>query len=132
VALNQGLRVIHLDTNILILSVGLKHPAREMLRYWSEQGMPLAVSSMVWAEFLCGPVTPALIRAWEHVLASRIVAVDARIAEHAAALFNHTGRRARSLPDCLIAATAMLEDAKLATLNRKDFAPFAPHGLQFV
>ena len=90
----------------------------------------MAVSTMVWAEFLCGPVSRESIRAWEQVLAGRILALDARIAEQAAALFNQTGRRLRSLPDCIIAATAINQSAKLATLNREDFAPFASHGLQ--
>jgi predicted nucleic acid-binding protein len=47
----------------------------------------------------------------------------------AALLFNQTGRRSRSLADCMIAAVAIRCGAKLATINAADFQPFTPHGL---
>jgi predicted nucleic acid-binding protein len=52
--------------------------------------------------------------------------VDAALA---ASLFNHTGRRSRSLADCMIAAVAIRCGAKLATLNTGDFQPLTGHGL---
>jgi predicted nucleic acid-binding protein len=119
---------IHLDTNILILVAEPAHPVREDLRRWSDAGARLSVSAMAWAEFRCGPVTPALLQAWEALL-SGIVPVDRELAEFAAGLFNLSGRRARSLPDCLIAATAIRAGARLATLNPGDFEPLLDHGL---
>jgi predicted nucleic acid-binding protein len=47
----------------------------------------------------------------------------------AADLFNQTGRRSRSLADCMIAAVAIRCGAKLATINTPDFQPFVRHGL---
>ena len=47
----------------------------------------------------------------------------------AARLFNRTGRRSRSLADCMIAAVAIRCGAKLATINAADFQPFTAHGL---
>jgi predicted nucleic acid-binding protein len=121
--------VIHLDTNILIFATDPQHRVRAQLQSWLAQGEHLGVSSMAWAEFRCGPVTEALINSWQQLLGAHIVAVDRAVAELAADLFNASGRRSRSLPDCLIAATAIRADARLATLNEQDFAPFLSHGL---
>ena len=48
----------------------------------------------------------------------------------AAELFNKTGRRRESRFDCLIAATAILSRAEVATVNESDFKVFVPHGLK--
>ena len=42
---------------------------------------------------------------------------------------NQTGRRSRSLADCMIGAVAIRCGAKLATINASDFHPFLPFGL---
>jgi len=89
------------------------------------------MSSVAWAEFLSGPVTEAetievrsLIDDIEH-FGER----DARVA---ADLFNQTGRRSRSLPDCMIAALAIRCGATLATVNLRDFRRFEPFGLKLL
>ena len=48
----------------------------------------------------------------------------------AARLFNVTGRRRGSVPDCLIAAAAITEEAELATEDREDFQRLTGHGLK--
>ena len=121
--------VIHLDTNILIAIAAPESPLRIELQRWLAQGFSVAVSAMTWAEFKCGPASPEFIEAWRVLLVDRIVPIDQTLAELAAALFNQTGRRSRSLPDCLVAATAIHSDAQLATLNRSDFDLFAKFGL---
>jgi len=45
-------------------------------------------------------------------------------------LFNKPGRRRGSRFDCLIAATAILAQAEVATVNQSDFKVFVPHGLK--
>lgn len=122
--------MLHLDTNILIFGLQPGHTAHGLLRQWAQDTEPVAVSAMAWAEFRCGPVGESAIDAWEQAVGNAVIAVDRGIAERASVLFNQTGRRARSLPDCIIAATAILHDAKLATLNRRDFEPFRTHGLE--
>lgn len=124
--------LIHLDTNILIFAADPGHPVREALRQWRGQSARFAVSAMTWAEFRCGPVTPALLRTWEKILTKGIAPVDRHTADLAAELFNLSGRRSRSLPDCLIAACTIQAGAQLATLNRADFAPLLEHGLTLI
>jgi predicted nucleic acid-binding protein len=65
-------------------------------------------------------------------IGGHIVDVDDAIAEHAAVLFNHAGRKRRLRTDSLIAATAILAGAELATYNADDFSPFTEHGLTLI
>ena len=120
---------LHLDTNVLIFGLDPHHPARRQFRSWRVAGEPVAVSAMAWAEFRCGPVTPDSVRAWEQAIGEAVIPLDRTIAELGASLFNQTGRRSRSLSDCLIAATAIRFGARLATLNQSDFEPLLAHGL---
>jgi len=58
------------------------------------------------------------------------VPFEADDASKAAALFNATGRRSRSLQDCMIAAAAIRANAELATINVKGFRRFEQSGLR--
>ncbi|MEW6168347.1 MAG: PIN domain-containing protein [Pseudomonadota bacterium] len=123
--------MIHLDTNLLVALPVLareKHPLTQRI----SKGEPAAVSSLVWFEYMCGPLTEAeqpLVRA---VIGGRIVGLDDMIAERAAVLFNAVGRKRSLRTDSLIAATAILEGAELATFNADDFTPFVAHGLGLI
>ena len=123
--------MIHLDTNYLIGL--LVRGSREAIEVdgWLANGEPLAASAIAWTEFLNGPVTPTEISWAEAVLQSRIVPLGRLEAILAAELFNKTGRRRGSRFDCLVAATAILGQAEVATVNQSDFKPFVPHGLRF-
>lgn len=120
---------LHLDTDVLILGLAPGHALRERLSHWSGQGASFAVSALAWSEFVCGPVSITAVQAWERLLKGAIVPLDARISARAALLFNLTGRRAHSLPQCIVAATAMHVEAELLTLKPEDYERFVPHGL---
>lgn len=121
--------VIHLDTNVLIAAGPTGASIRGVLDRWATGDFGLGVSALAWSEFCCGPVPATLVARWEFAIAHGIVPLDQAIAEHAASLFNASGRRTRSLPDCVIAATAIRHGARLATMNASDFKPFVSHGL---
>ena len=115
--------MIHFDTNFLIQACMANSPAHLQFRAWSAAGEVFGVSTVAWAEYLCGPLDPAA-----EAIARRIfpnpeafLAADAALA---ADLFNRTGRRSRSLADCMIAAVAIRCGAKLATIDAQDFNPF--------
>jgi predicted nucleic acid-binding protein len=122
--------MIHLDTNYLI-GLPVKGSAAALeVDSWLATGELLAASAIAWTEFLNGPVTPLEVSRAEAVLESRIIPFGLPEAVLAAELFNKTGRRRGSRFDCLIAATAIREQAQVATINQLDFKVFIPHGLK--
>lgn len=122
--------MIHLDTNYLIGLLVKGSSQSADVDGWLTGGELLAASAIAWTEFLNGPVTPAEISRANAVLQSRIVSFGQPEAALAAELFNKTGRRRGSRFDCLIAATAILAQAEVATINQSDFKVFVPHGLK--
>jgi predicted nucleic acid-binding protein len=121
--------MIHLDANFLIGSLkNLSAPAIS-LRNWLRQGEAFAASAVAWAEFLNGPVRPDQIQRVEYLIQGNIIPLGRSEAEISAQLFNQTGRRRGSQPDCFIAATAICANARLATQNQKHFLPFVSGGL---
>jgi predicted nucleic acid-binding protein len=122
--------MIHLDTNYLIgLLVQGSREASDADQ-WLASGESLATSAIAWCEFLNGPVSATESSQVEAVLQSQVVAFGKAEAALAADLFNKTGRRRGSRFDCLIAATTILSQAELATINQSDFKPFVAHGLK--
>jgi predicted nucleic acid-binding protein len=123
--------MIHLDTSFLIHALVPDSEADRQLREWLHSGVPLGVSTIVWAEFLCGP-----IKAHEIELAARIIPEQvpfiAEDAELSARLFNLGGRRRGSMADCMIAATTMRCGASLATANPDDFRKLGSTGLKII
>ena len=112
--------MIHLDTSFLIRALGRGTPEDRALRRWIANGKSLAVCSVAWAEFQCGPLTSS-----ELAVAGAIIDEHRDFtrsdAETAARLYNESGRRRGSLIDCMIAAVALADDAAVATANRADF-----------
>ncbi len=123
--------MIHLDTNFLIQALVPGSPAESKLQIWLTDNEDLGISSIVWSEFLCGPLTPK-----DEALAQALLATPepflASDAHKSAELFNATGHRSRSLADCQIAAVALRCGARLATGNVADFTLFQNHGLNLV
>jgi predicted nucleic acid-binding protein len=84
-----------------------------------------------WYELLCRRVTSAQIKAIRAFLRD-IVPFDEPQARSAAQLFHAAGRKRSPGVDAMIAATAIVAGASLATNNRSDFTPFVTHGLKLV
>lgn len=120
--------MIHLDTNFLIHALQPGTDEDMKLRAWLEQDESVGLSAITWAEFLCGPLNPGDGELAE-TLFPDIEPMTPADSVKGAELFNATGRRSRSLADCLIAAVALRLGARMATANVDDFRPFMPHGL---
>ena len=120
--------MIHLDTSFLIRSLVVGTKESELLADWLADSQGIGISTVSWPEFLCRPLSPD-----DFHLARRIVEAPLAFTENhasiAANLFNTTGRRRNSFPNCMIAAAAIVENVDLATSNPEDFTRFAASGL---
>jgi predicted nucleic acid-binding protein len=121
----------HLDSDFLIRSLVPGTPEDRLLRKWLRSRDPIAVSAVVWTEFLCGPVEPIHLELLANLFGDP-VSYTAGDAALAAQLFHSCGRGRGSLADCMIAATAIREDANLATCNAADFRRMESYGLRIV
>ena len=124
--------MIHLDTNLLIDLVIIGSPHIAVIRTWLEEGEELAVSTIVWSEFLNGPHGKQQKEAVQAILERRLLDFTAKDAEQASRLFHYTGRKRGAHSDCMIAASAMTRDAQMATRNISDFEKFVPYGLKLL
>jgi predicted nucleic acid-binding protein len=123
--------VIHLDTSFLIRALVSGTTQDQALRRWLRRGDAIAMSTIAWAEFLCGPIEPSHVELAARIVTHRLP-FDEADAAHTAELFNAAGRRRGSFTDCQIAAVALNADAPLATANPADFRRFTARGLEVV
>jgi predicted nucleic acid-binding protein len=121
--------MICLDANFLIGGVSEARPESRHLLAWAAAGETFCTAAPAWYEFLCAPVTPAQIETMLAFLKGRIIPFAADQAQVAARLFNAAERLRRLRVDAMIAATAISQQAPLATLNTADFKLFTSHGL---
>jgi predicted nucleic acid-binding protein len=124
--------VICLDTNYLVR--GLVKGSRESadLVRWNQSNELLMSAAPAWYEFLCGPVASRHIQIVRGFLSGGVIAFEEVQAIEAARLFNAVGRTRRLRAAAMIAATAIVAGARLATSNAQDFKAFVPHGLTIV
>ena len=122
-------KVIDLDANFLVDVFRRGSSSARLLDRWVNRGESINISSVAWAEFLCGPAESGNAIDARGLL-GRIEALTDLDAVLAAELFNATGRRVRSLPDCMIAAVAIRRGARVATLDTADFGRFKNFGLK--
>jgi len=121
--------MICLDTNYLIRTVEFGSKEAELLQGWYRSGERLVTPMPAWFEFICGPITAdqeAIVRAF----LSDILVFGEAEAREAARLFNAVGRKRSLRVDAMIAGTTLVAQARLATNNHDDFAPFLRHGLE--
>ena len=123
--------MIHLDTGFLIRAL-VRNSAEDLkLRSWLRMQTQVGMSSIAWAEFLCGPVETKDIDLAARVIQERVPFVDEDAAV-TARLFNVAGRRRGTLIDCMIAAVALRTRSSLATTNPEDFRRLESAGLEIV
>jgi len=115
--------MIILDTSILIDSLSGPRRSAAKLRAAIEKGERLALPAVVLYEWLRGPRLPEELAAQEALFPSDdAIAFGAPEAALSAKLYQSVTRgRGREI-DFTIAATALLRDASLWTLNRSDFS----------
>ena len=121
---------LHLDTNALIALLDRSGDVFQLVRTRSREEVLPACSAVAWHELVRGPLEAQELLAIDRVIAERVWPLLRSTAELGARLFNATGRRRASTADCLIAATALEQDAALVTANIEDFRVFEPYGLQ--
>ena len=121
--------MIHLDTNFLIALSQSSPLESQRVSQWVTKGEELAVSTIAWAEFLCGPITPGAAMTSARVVGTPLPFLPAD-AVTCARLFNATGRRRNSIVDCMIAAIALRSDAAVATNDTSHFERFAELGVR--
>ena len=125
--------VILLDTNYLIQALVEGSAEAEKVFLWSQhEGGDLVTSSVAWYEFLCGPVDREGVEIVQLLLDGRIIPYTADQAVESARLFNAVGRARHLRIDAMIAAAAIVANARLATGNTEDFRAFEPFGLRLV
>jgi len=124
----SSLLVIHFDTSFLITATFAGSPAHARVRAWTAAGESFGISAVAWTEYLCGPLDAAteMLTRQLFPLPEPFLPADAVVAAN---LFNRSGRRSRSLADCMIAAVAIRCGAPLATVNLSDFQPLTRFGL---
>ena len=115
--------MIILDTSFLIDSLSGPRRSAAKLRAAIEKGERLALPAVVLYEWLRGPRLPAELAAQEALFpADDAIAFGPAEAALSAKLYQSVTRgRGREI-DLAIAATALLRDASLWTLNRSDFS----------
>lgn len=121
--------MICLDTNYLIMGLVAESREAKALVEWNGRGERLVTSTVCWYEFLCGPVHDDQV-AMMKVLLHEVLSFDPSQAAEAARLFNAVGRRRPLRIDAMVAASAIIRNAPLATGNPDDFRPFVPFGLR--
>jgi predicted nucleic acid-binding protein len=122
--------MIHLDANLLIAATDPTDPHVEAFRRILATGDSLSTDAVAWTEVRSRPVDSVKLKVLRQVLRGGILPFDQKCADLAGEMFILTQAKRRHRLDTMIAATAILAGAELATVNPADFAPFLPHGLK--
>ena len=124
--------MILLDTNYLIRMLVAGTREAERINAWLDDHEELCTSSVSWYEFLSGPVDDVGVDLVRTVIQDRVLPFVADTASEAVRLFNAAGRARRLRVDAMVAASATMVNASLATGNLGDFGVFVATGLRLV
>ncbi|MCU0252125.1 MAG: type II toxin-antitoxin system VapC family toxin [Vicinamibacterales bacterium] len=115
--------MIHLDTSVLVDALTGPRRSAPALRALIAEGERISFSVLVLYEWLRGPRRPEDARVQEALFPSAYAAPFGRPEAALAAELDRAVRRPRGREiDLAIAATAIVHDAALWTLNPRDFA----------
>jgi predicted nucleic acid-binding protein len=122
--------MIHIDTNLLIASLDPSHKHADLWRPLIAFGDTIGTSAVAWTEFRSYPVSHYQLRALDRLILGGILPFERAQADLAGELFQKTNARRKNRLDSMIAATAILAEAELVTVNEADFKSFIPFGLK--
>jgi predicted nucleic acid-binding protein len=122
--------MIILDTNYMVAMSDREKDANDAVMRWIKEGRGMATSAAAWMEFCTGPIDPVDWESMEWLLEDRILPFGRVEAELAARIYRVARCRCDDRMDTMIAATAIVAKASLATRNVRDFARFVPFGLK--
>jgi predicted nucleic acid-binding protein len=111
------------DTSVLIDAINRKRGRWELLRTLVEGGDTLGCSTITVTEIYAGMQPHESAATQSFLKGMELYEVDWELARYAGLLKNEWARRGQTLsvPDVLIAATALVHSLVLMTDNRKDF-----------
>ncbi|MFP4377235.1 MAG: type II toxin-antitoxin system VapC family toxin [Spirochaetales bacterium] len=124
--------MILLDTNYLIRVLVANAKEAERVSAWIALPEEFCTSAIAWYEFRCGPVDDEGVAIVRDLVGDRIISFGAKEASEAARLWNATGRSRKTRIDAMIAATALVAGASLATESVDDFRIFTDYGVRLV
>jgi predicted nucleic acid-binding protein len=122
--------MIHLDASLLVALIKKSDVHHATAGRAIAGPGPFGCSSIAWMELHSKPVHPRDTAALKALLNAGISPLDEASAALAGEIYHRTGSNRRTRLDTIIAATAILTGAELATVNAGDFEPFVPHGLK--
>lgn len=123
--------MICLDTNYLIRALIPLTEEAIAVENWLGSRKPLCIPAVAWYEFLCGSTEEEERLAFA-LLKGGILPFTPSEAQVAASGFRSLNKPRRLRVDAMIAASAIISKAPLATNNRSDFEPFIPYGLEIL
>ena len=122
--------MIHLDANILIAATNPDDLHAAVADRIMEATGPFGTSACAWTEYRSRPVDPIRDKVLRQMITGGILPFDEATAVLAGELYHLTGSKRRTRLDTMIAATAILAGAELATVDPDDFTVFLAHGLK--